>query len=85
MHAVFREAKTESQLLQTGSCEHLRQAFCGIRQGPERFEKICLENFLARQQLPCEHTISIRSKQLRPHFSMRIWEAQQRGIWFVHT
>ena len=50
------------------SCEHLRRALCGIRQGPERFEKICLETFLVREQLIRDHTMSIRSKQLRRIF-----------------
>ena len=40
---------------------------CGNRQAPERSEKIFARNFLARQQVPCEHNISIPYKQLWPH------------------
>ena len=77
LHTGLREAKTDSQQLQTGprelqpgfisSCEHVRQTRCGNRKAPERSEKISAPNFLARKQVPSDQTISILSKQLWPH------------------
>ena len=74
LHTALREAKTDSQLLQTGprelqqgfisSCEDLRQTMCGNRQAPEWSEKISAQNFPARKQVPSDQTISILSKQL---------------------